>query len=148
MLNPGYFDTMTAILDVRSSWRGKPSAHIGFTGISDTATGKMTNQVGTCGLQGRVKIYLQNVGLPGTGGERRREYAQPGAAHPRGGAPFSNAVSHKPVPTATVLAILSNLARGGLANIAPPRCYIISPTLTDVRNRCWQDAPLWCNVMQ
>ena len=33
MLNPGGFGAMTAILDVRSQWRGKPSRHNGLTGV-------------------------------------------------------------------------------------------------------------------
>ena len=32
MLNPGGFGAKTAILDVRSRWRGKPSTLNGFTG--------------------------------------------------------------------------------------------------------------------
>ena len=32
MLNPGGFGAITAILDVRSTWRGKPNRHNGLTG--------------------------------------------------------------------------------------------------------------------
>ena len=47
MLNPGDFGAMTAMLDVRSWWRGKSSTLNGLTAIADTATGKMANQAGT-----------------------------------------------------------------------------------------------------
>ena len=74
MLNPGGFGAMTAILDVRAQWRGKPSRRNGLTGVcrhrylQDGKSGRNTADGPKPELFGKSQVDLQamqvSIGSP------------------------------------------------------------------------------------